>query len=40
MASTNHGLTTRMKRQGEERASKLCRAGLTHIQQFISEGQK
>lgn len=38
VASAIHGLTTRvMRERGEDRASKLFRAGLTHIQQFISE---
>lgn len=38
VASAIHGLTMRvMRERGEDRASKLFRAGLTHIQQFISE---
>lgn len=38
IASAIHGLTTRvMRERGEDRASELFRAGLTHIQQFISE---
>lgn len=38
VAPAIHGLTTRvMRERGEDRASKLFRAGLTHIQQFISE---
>ena len=38
IASAIHGLATRLMREsGEDGAGKLFRAGLTHIQQFISE---